>query len=188
MSSERFSGIVLFIGSVIFLVAAFLPISWVFGERIIEKKLEMINAARGSWEFAQVLFGSGAIVTALGFMIAYLHLRGKEADTASLVAFLSALVGALLWCWHVWLRGTDPDAFVHRLLFPNWPAGAYFILMQVALFSFGLALLQARCPSWVGRLNIGASVVSFLILVILGDLPPFVYYIITAITAIVLIG
>jgi hypothetical protein len=187
MTIERLAGVVLLTGSLLFIVAAFLPISWVFGERDPEKKLEMINAALGSWKFAQVLFGAGAAAASTGLLFVYLHLRNSEANTAVLIAFVCSAVGAVLRAWHTYLRAVDPNEFVYRLLQPNWLAGAYFVLTMAALFALGIGLLKTEYQPWVGWMNIIASIVFILIAIIFGDIPPFVFYIITAITAVVLI-
>lgn len=184
MTSERLSGIILLIGSVLFIFAAFMPISSVFPEPVIEKKLEIINATPDSWKLAQVFFGLGAVVAATGFFVAYLFLRGKNANAASLTAFLLALIGALLWACHTYLRAMDPEAFVRGSLQLGWLAGAYFVLTSAALLSFGIALIQARYPRWLGWTNIGAAIVFALELIVTGDMIPLLYYVITAITAI----
>jgi len=185
MATERISGILLLLGSALFLTAAFLPISWVFGERDLGKKVEMINASPEAWRIAQFLFGSGAIIAAMGFLPAYLDLRGKGAGAPSLVAFLLALIGAVLWARHTYLRGVDPVAFVHKILTPRWLAGAYFILTQGALLAMGIALRKANYPDWIAWLNIGSAIAFSLLLIIFQDLPPFAYYLVTAVTAIV---
>ena len=187
MTSERLSGILLLIGSVLFITAAFMPISSVFAAPVIEKKLEILNAAPNSWKLAQVFFGSGAVVTAIGFFVAYLFLRRKNANAASLTTFLLALIGALLWAWYTYLRAMDPEAFVRGTLYAGWLADAYFVLTAAALLSFGVALLRAHYPRWVGWMNIGASIVFTLELIVTRDMIPFFYYVITAITAIVFI-
>ncbi len=187
MTTERLAGVVLLTGSLLFIVAAFLPISWVFGERVLEKKLEMINAALSSWKFAQVLFAAGAIAAAVGFFFIYLHLRNSEASTAVLIASICSAVGAILWAWHTYLRAIDPNAFVYKLLQPNWLAGVYFVLTMAALLALGIGLLKTEYQPWVGWMNIIASILFILIAIIFGDIPPFVFYIITAITAVVVI-
>lgn len=187
MTSERLSGIILLIGSVLFIMAAFMPISSVFTEPVPEKRLAIINAAPDSWRLAQVFFGSGAVVAAIGLFVAYLFLRGKHASAASLIAFLLALIGALLWGWHTYLRAMDPEAFARGSLQLRWLAGAYFILTPAALFAFGIAIRRARYTRWLGWLNIGAAIVFILELIVSGDMIPLLYYVITAITAIVFI-
>ena len=187
MTTERVSGIVLLVGSLLFLIAAFLPISWVFAEHAPEKELEMIDAGLAAWKLAQILFGSGAIVAAVGMFFTFLHLHDGKAYTSSLAMFLLAFLGALLWTWHVYLRSVYPDAFIHGLLHPRWLAGGYFILTIAALVLFGVALLQAGYPRWVGWMNIGASTFFALVLIVFRDLPPFVYYVDIGITAVVLI-
>ena len=90
MNIERVSGMVLLLGSLIFLIAAFLPISWVFGERDPQKKIEMINAAPGAWRFAQILFGTGATIASLALILVYVHLSSKGAANPALAACILA--------------------------------------------------------------------------------------------------
>ena len=185
MTFERISGILLLIGSALFLTAAFLPISWVFAERDLGKKVEMITAAPESWRIAQFLFGAGALIAAIGFLYVYFHLRIRGAPIASLVAFLLAIAGALLWARHTYMRGVDPVAFVHKMMTPRWLAGAYLVLTQGALLALGIALRDANYPGWISWLNIGSAIAFSLILILFQDLPPFVYYLVLAVTAIV---
>jgi hypothetical protein len=67
VSSVLVSGIVIFVGSALFLCAAFTPISFrVFPEKSATRKLEIIRASPTAWSVTQVLFGLGALVTAIG--------------------------------------------------------------------------------------------------------------------------
>ena len=59
------SGIVIIVGSALFLCAAFTPISFrVFPEKSATRKLEAIRASPTAWLVTQILFGLGALVTA----------------------------------------------------------------------------------------------------------------------------
>lgn len=61
------SATTMIVGSVLFLIAAFLPISFhVFPEPSPTKKLESISSDPGQWLASQVLFSLGAVVTVIG--------------------------------------------------------------------------------------------------------------------------
>jgi hypothetical protein len=58
---------VIIFGSALFLGAAFLPISFrVSTKKSATRKLEAIRASPTAWSATQILFGLGALVTAVG--------------------------------------------------------------------------------------------------------------------------
>lgn len=184
-SLPRISALTIGLGSVLFLAAAFSPISRVFGEPSSARRLAVILAAPRQWWVAQGLFALGALVTALG--IATFALGHADAPFAGMLWKSAALllVGAVCWSWHVYLRAADPAAFAGGEL-PSWGFAVYTLLTQVGLFLFGLALLRAGLPPWLGWLAAGGMVLLFLVTVIARDMPPFVYYLITLTAGVVL--
>jgi hypothetical protein len=76
-SSERVSGILIIVGSALFLCAAFTPISSrVFTPgRSATHKLEAIRGSPTAWSVTQILFGLGALVTAIGIGVLAYGLR-----------------------------------------------------------------------------------------------------------------
>ena len=69
ISLQKMSAIVIILGSVLFLIAAFLPISRVFAEPSAVRKLEIIAASPNAWFVAQIFFALGAMVTVTGIAI-----------------------------------------------------------------------------------------------------------------------
>ena len=186
MSIERISGIVLFVGCALFIIAAFSPISWVFAEHVVEKKIEMVNQSPDAWKLAQVFFGSGAFVTVAGLLLAYFNLRRKNAGFLSFAALMSAFIGVIPWLIHVYLRAMDPDAAFRGELHPRWFLAIYFTLTLIAIVLFGMALLKAGYPRWVGWFNVAACIALVAMFIFSGALPPFFYYAVISIGAIVL--
>ena len=187
MSIERISGIMLLLGSVIFLIAAFVPASWVFAERDPQKKIEMINTAPGAWRFAQFLFGLGATIAAIALLFVYIHLKDNGAGNEGLAAFILAMTGVIFWDWHVFLRANDPQAFAFGQLEPNWTYAPYAILTNAALVLLGLALFTAKYPRWLGWTSIISGIFFTLCLIIFHDIPPFTFYLILGMAAVVMI-
>lgn len=182
---SKVSAITIILGSVFFLIAAFSPVSRVFGEPSAERKLEIILAHPEAWTFAQIMFAAGAITTAIGVGLAGFHARGQS--FASLVGASVVLLsfGALLWTWHVYVRAVDPAAFTERLM-SVWPFALYTVCTQAGLAIFGAALLRSELPAWVGWTLIGSMAFFFLLTVIFRDMPPFVYYLVTLLTGVML--
>lgn len=66
MGTERVAAIILLVGSVLFIIAAFMPVSQVFAEPSPAAKLEIRDSNRIAWTTSQVLFGLGASIAAIG--------------------------------------------------------------------------------------------------------------------------
>jgi hypothetical protein len=94
-------------------------------------------------------------------------------------------LGALLWTWYLYVRAVNPGAFVAGAL-PVWPLMLYFVLTEAGLALFGVALLSSALPQWVGWLMVGSMALFFVLTMILRDIAPFVYYVITLLTGVML--
>src|SRR5829696_6542156 len=116
MRSERVAAIILLVGSVLFLIAAFLPVSQVFAEPSPAAKLEIIDSNRTAWTTAQVLFGLGASIAAIGLGFVAYHLRGTPGAVWAYIGFVVVILGAAFWEGHVYLRAIDPEGFVEDRL------------------------------------------------------------------------
>ena len=125
MSFQQFYSVMIVVGSIIFLVAAFLPLSRVYAEPDPAQKLQMIKTSGRVWAISQLLFGAGALVTAVGFGLWALWF----VDWPAYLSFFAFLIGASLWSWHVYLRTLDPEAFTAGTL-PGWHFRVYTFLTQ----------------------------------------------------------
>ena len=178
MSTERVAAIILLVGSALFLIAAFLPVSQVFAEPNPAAKLEIIDSNSTAWTTAQVLFGLGGSITAIGLGFVAYHLRGTPGGIWAYIGFAAVILGALLWDGHVYLRAVDPEGFVEGRLI-GWLFPAYALLTQFGLLAFGVSYLRASYPAWLGGVTLGGAVIFFIIYFVLKDIPPFFYYILT---------
>jgi len=185
VSSLKVSAIVILIGSVLFLIAAFSPISRIFGIASAQARLQVISASPTAWAVAQVLFAIGAIVAGIGVLLAAIALPGRPSSSLVYVAAVLLLVGAAAWSWHVYLRAADPQAFTDGTL-PAWHFILYNVLTLAALAIIGFALLRMGFPAWSGWLLIAGSILLFVLYVILKDMPPLVYYILGLVLGVVL--
>lgn len=186
MSILKISGVVILIGSVCFLVAAFSPISRVFGLPNSKDKLAVITGDLAAWNVSQVLFSLGSIVTTLGVALLAYTLKDRPLAPLLFAAAVFLAVGAAAWSWHTYLRMKDPAAFVNGTL-PGWHFVLYTLLTMAALTLVGIALLRMGFPAWTGWLLIGGSLLFLMLYIIFKDMPPFVHYLLGVALAIALL-
>jgi hypothetical protein len=183
MSTERVGAVILLISSVLFVIAAFMPVSHVFAEPSQAAKLEIIASNRTAWSASQVLFGLGASIAAIGLAFVAHHLRDTPGAVWAYIGLAAVILGAVLWDGHVYLRAIDPEGFVGGRLI-GWLFPAYALLTQVGLLAFGVAYLRAGYPAWLGGVTVAGAVIFFIVYLVFKDIPPFVYYIPTFIAGI----
>jgi hypothetical protein len=185
ISLQKISAIVIMVGSVLFLIAAFSPISRVFPEPSAVRKLEIIVASPNAWFVAQIFFGLGAMLTVIGIAIIGYQSRAQPFAWFIHASVIILFLGASLRLWHVYARAEDPAAFTEGSL-SAWPVVLYWVLTPAGLAVFGVALLRSALPQWVGWVMIASMALFLLLTVIFGDIPPFVYYAITLLTGVML--
>jgi hypothetical protein len=182
----RITAITIGLGSILFLVAAFLPTSRVFVEPSPDKKFEIILDMKGMWIMSQILFGLGSILTVVGLGLFSIGLKEITQTILSFSSILLLGVGALLWSWHVTERIIDPQGFAEGTNTP-YLFLIYSVLTQVGLLLLGLFLWKSFVPHWISWMLIIGSGLIFILLVIFKDMPPFVYYVLTIILAVTLL-
>jgi hypothetical protein len=182
---QKICAITILVGSVFFLIAAFSPVSRVFGEPLAENKLDIIMRSLNQWKVTQFLFVAGAIVTGIGIGLTGILFHNKSLSIIIYVSAALLLTGAIFWSWHVYLRTVDPLSFTEGTI-PAWLFISYTFLTQAGLIIFGFALLRMGLPGWSGWLMIGSMALFFLLTIIFRDMPPLVYYIITIVTGVMI--
>lgn len=186
MNTQKIAAIVLIVGSILFLIGAFSPISMAFfSEREEAKRLEIAMDERRAWTVSQIFFALGAVVTAVGVGLASYHFRALAGGGLAFLAAAVVVIGAGYWFWHVYLRTVDPTALVEGTL-PAWYFSAYTLLTQAGLVAFGILLIRAPIPGWVGWVVISGVFLSFATYLVLKDMPPFAYYLLTLLAGIMM--
>ncbi|RXZ66905.1 hypothetical protein [Agromyces albus] len=181
------SGTVMILGSVLFLVAAFMPISArVFPEASPAKKLEHITDSPRAWIVSQVLFGVGSLVTVIG--IGLLAPDDRDGSFAWLMLASTALLalGLVPWLGHLYARAADPARFAEGAV-PAWLFLLYAALTEVGLAVFGLALLASPYPDWLGWVVVVGMALLVVVTIVLGDIPPLFFYLVTLLAGVVIL-
>jgi hypothetical protein len=182
---QKTSASVIILGSIFFLIGAFAPVSRVFAEPSAVRKLEIIMESRNAWTISQFFFAAGALITVIGIGLSGILFRAHPFSSTIYVSAAFLLVGAIFWIWHVYLRTVDPVAFTEGAI-PVWLFVSYTFLTQAGLIMYGAAVLRTGIPEWVGWMMIVSMSLFFLLTIIFKDMPPFVYYIITLVTGIMI--
>jgi hypothetical protein len=183
MNTNRTSGIVLSIGSLLFLAAAFMPVSRVFVVRGAEQQLAVIAADRSGWQVAQFFFGSGATIAWVGMAMLVYRLKTKKRSIFPLVAVAASGVGLVFWIVYIYLRTISPENFVHSL-YPGWLFPAYSFLTLLAILVLGMEMYRLKFPRWLSLFTMNSAVLLALAFLVLKDLPPLLYYIVTLVDGI----
>ena len=175
MPGLKLSAILIAIGSILFLVTAFLPISKVYALPTPEMKLAIINKSRQAWQISQNLFFFGALLMTLGVVV--FALSNKDKSSAIVLYFAAGLlvIGLASWSWHLYLRAIDPVAFVEGVL-PAWHFQLYTIFTLAALFLIGIAFFGLEFPTWGSWAIMIAATLFFVLFILFKDLPPFALY------------
>jgi hypothetical protein len=186
MSLLKVTGILLAVGSIVFLTAAFHPVSRIFAESNSTKQSEIIMNERAGWNFSQVLFAMGSLIVAIAIGVSFYHFRDLPWSLSGLIGFILVMIGSLLWSYHCYLRYIDPTSFTDGSM-PNWHFIVYSFLTMGGMILFGFLLLKSEIRNWVSLAMIIANGLFLVLFLVFKDMPPFVYYVITLIAGIVMV-
>lgn len=189
---QKLAGMGLIVGSVLFMIAAFTPLTFRVIMADVQQRVDLIQKERVGWVLLNILFGAGSVVAVVGLALFAQHVQGMGDNTTVRVAgYLSAAIaalGALCWVIIVYNRATlPPQELGSSLSINNWIFPAYTLLTQIALIVVGFVLIQSGYPTWLGWGMLvlgGLSIVAYLVF---KDMPPFVHYVLLLVMGIVLV-
>src|SRR5215213_7644580 len=137
MRSERVAAAFLLVGSVLFIIAAFMPVSQVYIAPTPHAKLQIIYSDRTAWTASQILFGLGASIAAIGLGFVAYHVRATPGAVWAYLGLGAVILGAVFWEGYVYLRTIDPEGFAEGGPV-GWLFPAYALLTQFGLLVFGV--------------------------------------------------
>jgi hypothetical protein len=190
---QKLAGIVFILGSALFIIAAFMPITIkVITAPDPQKRMELIVNEHTGWLVVNLLFGVGSILTVIAFALFAAHVQSMAVSSGvKLGAYFAAAAagfGAVLWVIIVYNRAALPAQEVAANLGINsWMFPVYTLLTQLSLIVVGLVLLQSDFPAWQGWGMSGLAVLSLVAFLVFKDMPPFVHYVLLLIMGIALV-
>jgi hypothetical protein len=175
VTTERIGGVLLIVGSVVFVIGAAVGVPGVFTQRDPQVRLRMLTERLRAWQLAQPLYGAGPAIAAAG--VGFLAAASDGGSRALLAAGCAALaIGTFAWGWSLYLRGTRVSEFAFSTL-PGWPFATYVLLTISGIALLGLGLLVGAFRAWPGWTALGADVFFLAGYLRFKDIPPFVFYV-----------
>jgi len=206
-TQQRFTGITLIVGCVLFLGAAGLIPRDINGNFVVNlplrEQLLAIAAQTSLFQWSLSLFISGLIMTLLGFAMLTTLLRDAGDRTLSSLALLILLFGDILMVIYLAIplgaepvaaretvrTGVAPDYYLQLTLWTQPLFVIYTILAFSALIGYGAAILSTPVlPHWVGWLAIVYGVAGLVSTgFAAGNTPPFLHYLVPIVIGILLL-
>lgn len=191
---QRSAGILLIVGSLMFLIGILTPVMLnVFGAMgNPELQLEYLEKDPTGWDVSNAVNGAGSLVTALGLGLFARQVQSvsnnKNVRMASYIGAAMAILGAFFWVIISYYRIVlSPEEIASDVGIPNWLFSAYSILTLIALLISGFILLRSGYPKWLGWLVLVLAGLMLVAYLVLGDLPPGVFYPILLVMGITLV-
>ena len=192
---QVWAGVTLIIGSILFMIAAFMPISMrVFDPSLSARdQIAIVEEDRGQWLFSSALFGAGGLIAAAGLLLFARHVQGLGLETftgnLAVTAAIVAAIGAVFWTIVSYLRftRTPEEIFIEGAISGGWLFPAYTVMTQLALIAIGYVLIQSGYPAWLGWGMIVLVSLTIVGLILFRDMPPFVHYVWTLVMGITIL-
>ena len=179
---EKLAGVGLLIGAVLFIIAAFTPLTYRVVLADVQQRVEIIQNERTGWIIVNILFGLGSVIVVIGLALFAQHIQ--TLDTSSIVKIggylgvATASLGVLFWVIIVYNRAAlSPEQVASSLSINDWIFPAYTLLTQITLIIVGFVLMQSGYPAWMGWGSLGLGVLSIAAYLIFKDMPPFAHYV-----------
>jgi|SRR6266699_6564444 hypothetical protein len=204
-TERRFTGMTLLVGAVLFLAGVSMPVTNSKGTIIYSlpprEYLLGILAHSTLWQWANILFISGTIVTILGLALLATQLRDAGDRAFSQLGLITFVFGAVLWVIILAFRlsidpwaaqetartGVLPDYYMPFTLWTHTLFVIYTVLAFAALVAYGGAVLSTGVlPHWVGWIALVYGLAGLGLVGFTGDAPPALHYLLPIVMGVLL--
>jgi hypothetical protein len=183
--NTKLTGIILILGSLLFIIAAFSPITIaVVTEADIGKRADTLAEGQAAWFLVNLLFAVGSLITAFGlWLFAFQVSLSRRLKVLSYLSALCFAIATILWLYIcVYRVSYSTEEVASNLIVNSLAFSAYTLLSQGALILLGFILLQSDYPRWLGRGILLLACLSLLAYLVFKDMPPFAYYVLLFLT------
>lgn len=178
---QKYAGILITIGSLLWLAVFFPVMMIVFGTGDIQMRIQAISNDTTGWILSNLLIGVGGVVAAVGLVLFANHVNqindNRNVGLAAYVAAGLILIGSLFYAYATITRinGT-PEQIIDNLGNSTWYRPIP-LLVQAGLILTGYVLLRSGYPKWLGWYILLMGILTMAAWLMMGDMPPAVYYI-----------
>lgn len=181
---QKTAGILLSIGSLLFLIAIMTPAVFnVFGAfDNPQLQIEYIENDFTGWAVWNIVYGGGSVIASIGLVLfakqAQSVSNNKNIRIAGNLGGAMATLGAILYLIIALYRVVQsPEVVVNNMNINSWMYPIYTLFTQIALIIFGFVLLQSGYQKWLGWVVlVPGGILALVAYLVFGDVPPGVYY------------
>jgi hypothetical protein len=187
MTMRRLAGILLILGSIVFLVGVSRPvIEEVFDAVVtgdVQTQIQAMLVSPGQWRFANLMMGFSTCFSATGliFLAAYVR-RTKPSRQLVILGYTAAgamTIAALAFLLICYNRVTLPPEVLatSRQDIPNWASTTYDLTSAVGILLFGYVLIRSASSRWGGAVMVLVELgLLALTLLAFGEIIPAIHY------------
>src|SRR5215216_996013 len=93
---QKLAGVGLIVGSTLFIIAAFTPLTFRVIMADMQQRAEIIQNERTDWVLVNILFGTGSVVSVIGLALFAQHVQSLGNNpTVRVVSYLGVVIAAL---------------------------------------------------------------------------------------------
>lgn len=187
MNAQRLAAVLLIASSLLLLASTFVNAPGLYATQDIDERLQIIETYRTRWLINQGSVLVYGVLTVIGFaLLAYALGTSGRAWVPGLGA-AAIVVGTLSALYFVYLQTIDPRGG-YSGAYPI-PENLAYWLWLAGMVLFGVAILQAGLPAWLGYLTAGVAVVYGIVFLLTGAgfMTPFLMAIIGIVIGIVIL-
>ena len=205
-TKHRLTGMIVLLGAILFWIGAVMPLTdpkgnfiWYLPPR---EWLLVIFAHPVLWQWTNLLFLGGSVVTVLGLVLLTTILWAAGDHALAPLGLSAFFFGTGLWVIQLVFRlsvdlwaaqetartGVVPTVYEPLNLWIRSLFVIYSVLAQSGIGAYGAALLATRVlPQWLGWTSIVFSLAGLSLLAFTGDAPPLMYYLMPMLMGILLL-
>ena len=163
MELQRVAGLVIIASFVLFVLGFFVYPPGFSQETDLEGRLKIIAEHQSRWKLVMRIGGLQPLVTALGFLLLSISLRGSQNPWLLYLGAGAFIMAGLLAAVGINQTINDPVSYLdHSSQSPQ--TSGYILLTAVAGILYGIVFLQAGFPNWLAYITLGsAALVPFLV-------------------------
>ncbi|HZD57128.1 MAG TPA: hypothetical protein VE136_10420 [Anaerolineales bacterium] len=191
MKNPQIAGVVLIVGLVLVLVAAFAGPPRLYQDPDSDNRLQIIADYPGRWLASNLFFILAGVVTAVGLGLFSLHLRASISGWITGLAAAGYTLGTIAWMVLMAGRAVNPEPYFRNYTFSPLTVALLWLIL-VGLLLYGVAFLQAGYPGWLGFGTIaGTGLIGAAALFFpnqfYASFPPQILYLFTLVSGIVML-